>query len=234
MTGEPNGEWDRDDDHGSDPTVPGPGPRETPGTFLLLAAFLAVFVAGSVAEARYGADLYRVTVVEFDQLGRVWTWVSALFLHVNAVHLALNSLFLALFGRSVERIYDTRTLLAVFFLTGVPNAVLGTLLVGVNRCGLDTFGATACHVAGGGSSIALAGLVGFVTTHRPSAPLTLVPTIRVPLWGFTGGFLVVSVLGMYGPVDPLRALVGFPPGHAYHFVGVLLGLALGSVWRPDG
>jgi membrane associated rhomboid family serine protease len=208
--------------------------RETPATFALLTVFLVVFLGTRVAEARFGTDLYRAAAVEFRHLADVPTWVSASFLHGNRVHLLLNSAFLLFFGRSVERHYGSGPLVAVFLLVGVANAVLGTAFAAVNRCGLDAFRATTdCIAAGGGSSIALFGLVGFVTRHRPRAPLTLLPGVRVPLWGFTGGFLVVSVLGMYTPVDPLRTLLGFWPGHPYHFVGILLGLALGSVWRPD-
>lgn len=216
----------------SDGSFDGP---ETPATVALLGVFLTVYV-GQLLFSVTGGDWPVSLAVQSDRLWLVPTWLTANLIHGPPVHLLANSVFLYFFGSGVERTYGSRVLVGVFVVTGALTAVFGTVLAGMNDCGLAAFGAgTDCRAAGGGSSMALAGLVGYVTRRRPSIPFFFVPSSRlsVPLWSFTTVFLVVSLLGMYTPIDPLGAAVGFPPGHAYHFVGILVGAVLGSVWTPD-
>ncbi|QPV61834.1 rhomboid family intramembrane serine protease [Halosimplex litoreum] len=212
------------------------GESETPATVALLGVFLAVYVALVATEAQFDIVAFRSLAVRSDRLWLVPTWLTATLIHGPPVHLLMNGVFLFLFGGGLERTYGSRVLVTVFLVTGVVTAVLGTVLAGLNDCGLAAFRTgTGCRAAGGGSSMALAGLIGYVTRRRPSVPFYILPSSRasVPLWWFTATLLVVSLLGMYTPIDPLRAAVGFPVGHAYHFVGVLVGAALESVWTPD-
>lgn len=209
---------------------------DTPATAALLGVLLAVYIGQQLLSGQFGGGSHAPLAIRSDRLWLVPTWFTATLIHGPPVHLLLNGAFLYFFGRGVERTYGSRVLVGVFVTTGAMTAVLGTVLAGLNDCGIAAFQSTVgCQVIGGGSSMGLMGLVGYVTRRRPTVPFSFLLSSRlsVPLWTFTATFLAVSLLGMYTPIDPIRALLGFPPGHAYHFVGILAGGALGTVWTPD-
>ncbi|WP_459194588.1 rhomboid family intramembrane serine protease [Halosimplex sp. J119] len=208
---------------------------DAPATTALLGVLLAVYIGQQLLSGRFGGGSYAPLAVRSDRLWLVPTWFTATLIHGPPVHLLLNGSFLYFFGRGVERTYGSRVLVGVFVTTGAMTAVFGTVLAGLNDCGIAAFQSIeGCHIVGGGSSMGLAGLVGYVTLRRPTVPFSFLPSSRlsVPLWTFTAAFLAVSILGMYTSIDPIRGLLGFPPGHAYHFVGILAGGALGIVWTP--
>lgn len=201
---------------------------ETPVTFALAGLLVLVYVLHVFVDARYGEETLRyLFYVQSTDLERVWTWVTSPVGHVNEVHLAVNTMFLLLFGGSIEREYGGRVLAGVFFLTGVFTAPLGTVFGGAVHCG-PTAWLDSCSVAAAGSSMALFGLVGFATGVRPRGEVYLFPTsISVPMWGFSAFFVVLSLLAMFASFDPLAAVLGFYPGHEYHLIGLAVGGILG-------
>jgi len=221
------------DGHGTASATVSAQLRETPATLALLGTFLVVFLGVRVVGARSGYDVVALLAVQSDHLARVWTWVTSVVLHWLPVHLLFNGAFLYWWGRGAERGHGTRVFATVFFATGVGTAVVGTALGGFLTCGWAAFTAGGCHAVAGGASGALLGAVGYTTARMPSFRVQPFPAVETPLWAFTGVWVVVSVLGIVAPIDPLSALFGFQVGHVHHLVGVLLGLALGSVWRPD-
>lgn len=68
--------------------------------------------------------------------GDYWRAVTAMFLHQNFEHLFFNMLFLWLFGRALDRLFDTRKALVIFLLCGIA-AALATMTWNpmVNTCG---------------------------------------------------------------------------------------------------
>lgn len=204
--------------------------RETPATFTFMGVFLLVFV---VVRALGGSDVVLLLGVQSDQLGRVWTWVTNVFVHGVSVHLLANATFCYWVGSGFERGYGTGLFAAVFLATGVGAGVLGTALSGVLTCGGTAFATGGCQTVTGGASGALFGVVGYSTARTPSLRVQSFPGVTHPLWVIPGVVVAVSLLGLFAPVDPLSLLVGFEIKHATHLVGVLLGLALGTVWRPD-
>ncbi len=64
-------------------------------------------------------------VFSFNNLvhGRVWTLVTALFVHGNVLHLFGNMLFLFVFGNTLEKTVGARNHLTIFF-TGGYNIVV--------------------------------------------------------------------------------------------------------------
>lgn len=212
------------------------GRIEAPATAGLLVALLACYVAQQFALARYGRPAVEQFVAHSERLYWVWTWATQIFLHANATHLFLNATALYLFGRSIENRYGSRALVIVFLATGVATAPLGIALGVINACGLGALQpGVACGVSVAGASTALCGLLGFMTRLRPSGEMYVIPASfspTVPLWAFTGGFLVLSVLGMYTPFDPLSALVGLSVMHHAHVVGIAVGVGLATVWQP--
>jgi membrane associated rhomboid family serine protease len=112
-------------------------------TIVLLAVNVAAFVfsfllsiGGGRTEVlvRLGA---MVPVLVAD--GQYWRLVAAIFLHVNIVHLLLNSLGLAIFGNLVESVIGGARMLAVYLVSGfVASAVsfafgsVGSIAVGAS------------------------------------------------------------------------------------------------------
>lgn len=233
MSGETD---DRPVDGGGGHTGSGPdGPselRETPATFAFMGLFLAVFLGVRVLGVETGSDVVLSLAVQSDHLGRVWTWVTSVFVHGVPVHLLANAAVCYWVGSGVERGYGTRRFVAVFLVTGVASGVLGAALSGFLTCGEAAFAAGGCEAVAGGASGALLGVVGYSAARTPSLRVQSFPGVTHPLWVVPAVVVVVSVLGLFTPVDPLSALLGIPVKHGVHLVGVLVGLALGSVRRP--
>jgi membrane associated rhomboid family serine protease len=59
--------------------------------------------------------------------GRVWTLVTALFLHADILHLLGNMLFLYVFGNTLEKEVGTQKTMLAFFSGGILAFILGTL-----------------------------------------------------------------------------------------------------------
>ena len=57
--------------------------------------------------------------------GRVWTLMTALFLHADILHLAGNMIFLYAFGNALEKEVGTEKTLVAFFAGGVMSLLLG-------------------------------------------------------------------------------------------------------------
>jgi len=72
---------------------------------------------------RYGQ--YNLFVLN----GRYWQLFTAMFVHVNIVHLLGNMLFLLIFGLRAEELFDIQEYLLIYFLSGLAGNLL-TLLFG--------------------------------------------------------------------------------------------------------
>jgi rhomboid protease GluP len=56
--------------------------------------------------------------------GEYWRLVSAIFLHVGASHLAINSISLVIMGGLTERLYGHRNFISIFLVTGVMGSTV--------------------------------------------------------------------------------------------------------------
>jgi membrane associated rhomboid family serine protease len=57
--------------------------------------------------------------------GRLWTLVTALFIHTDILHLAGNMIFLYVFGNTLEKEVGTGKTLSAFFVGGILSFLLG-------------------------------------------------------------------------------------------------------------
>ncbi len=95
--------------------------RPRSATVVLLALIVGTFVletalGGSTDPevlVRLGA-MYRPGIAD----GELWRLVTAMFVHIGALHLLLNAYGLFLFGGLIESALGTRRFLAVYFVTG--------------------------------------------------------------------------------------------------------------------
>ncbi len=141
--------------------------------------------------------------------GRVWTLLTALFVHANAVHLFGNMIFLFVFGSTLEQEVGRRNHLTVFFTGGLAAFILSLPFV---PRGAGTLGASA-------AIFTLAACVMLVRPFKFSW-LFFAPQGLVALLYFVYNVIVVT--------HPSR-IHGYDPHVAYvaHIIGFLAGLPFG-------
>lgn len=205
--------------------------QATPVTTGLAWVLLSAFLGQEVAVRLWGEQVLALVVVHSERLHWVWTWFTASFVHATPIHIGLNGVFLVLWGRTIEQWHGSRFLAVAVVVTGTVWMLSGTVLAGLVHCGVGATGG--CHVGPmGGASGALVGLLGVLTWHSPSAPVTLLPRVSAPLWTFTGGFVAVSLLGIATPIDPMSVLVGIDVAHVHHLAGLGAGVGVAAVREP--
>jgi len=161
----------------------------------------------------WGADSSVATFLAFSTTnvlaGRIWTVVTALFIHANLAHLVGNMLFLYVFGNTLENVVSGRNVLIAFFAGGIATSILSmpfypvdTLLVGASA-----------------AIFTLAAAVMLIKPYKFSW-LFLLPT-----------GLVAIVYFLYNVVAVYR---GFSGEVAYisHVIGFLIGIPIGISWSP--
>ncbi len=151
--------------------------------------------------------------------GRVWTLVTALFVHANVLHLFGNMLFLFVFGNTLENTVGSRTHAAIFFTGGLSAFVLSLLFM---PRGAGMLGASA----------AIFTVAACVMLVRPLkfSWLFLAPQGLVALIYFVYNVVVVSHPSLIRGYDPHVAYVA-------HIIGFLAGLpfgiALSDHWKRN-
>ena len=151
--------------------------------------------------------------------GRVWTLVTALFVHANVLHLFGNMLFLFVFGNTLENTVGSRTHAAIFFTGGLSAFVLSLLFM---PRGAGMLGASA----------AIFTVAACVMLVRPLkfSWLFLAPQGLVALIYFVYNVIVVSHPSLIRGYDPHVAYVA-------HIIGFLAGLpfgiALSDHWKRN-
>jgi rhomboid protease GluP len=107
--------------------------RLTPTTFLV-AVNVLVYIYTSVA----GGDFIQTstaTLVQIGQLninvlnGQYWQLLTSIFVHVDLVHIALNMLFLIIFGLRAEQLFTTEEYFAAYMLSGLSGSLLTLFLM---------------------------------------------------------------------------------------------------------
>ncbi len=142
--------------------------------------------------------------------GRLWTLVTALFLHADFLHLAGNMIFLYAFGNALEKEVGATKTYAAFFTGGVLSFLLGVFFYDPNVYLI-------------GASAAIFTLTSVVLLVKPLKfsliffmPLGLVALIYIM-------FNIVAVqTGMEGNV-----------AYVSHVIGFAVGIPLGAMWSKN-
>jgi len=149
--------------------------------------------------------------------GRVWTLVTALFVHASPLHLFGNMLFLFVFGNTLEKMIGRNYHLIVFFLGGLTAFLLSMLFFTPDTGML-------------GASAAIFTLAACVMLMKPLkfswlflAPQGLVAII----------YFVYNAVLVYDPT--LIPGLGYDPSVAYiaHIIGFTFGVPFGISWSPQ-
>ncbi|MFB6154988.1 MAG: rhomboid family intramembrane serine protease [Haloferacaceae archaeon] len=176
--------------------------------------FLTLFLSGP--------GLFNdVFVLRSDQLFYVWTWVTSIFAHspVSFFHIVGNSIVLYFFGPLVERYVGSKKFAALFLVSGV---VAGLSHVGVNFL-LNPTTVTAVL----GASGAIFAVLGVLTVLNPNMKIYLYFLIPIPMWLFTLGFAVLSVVFFIQPQTAASVGQG-NVAHFAHLTGLVIGLLYGE------
>ena len=146
--------------------------------------------------------------------GKVWTLVTALFVHASVLHLFGNMLFLFVFGNTLEKMIGRDYHLLVFFLGGFTAFLLSMPFFSPDTGML-------------GASAAIFTLAACIMLMKPLkfswlflAPQGLVAII----------YFLYNVVLVYDPT--LIKGLGYDPSIAYiaHIIGFTVGVPFGIVW----
>jgi membrane associated rhomboid family serine protease len=143
--------------------------------------------------------------------GRIWTPITALFIHADITHLFGNMIFLYVFGNTLENELKTSKTLIIFFIGGIVSFLLSVFFYEAN---VSMVGASA-------AIFSMAAVVMFLKPMRFSLvfmmPLGLVAIL----------YLIYNVLAVHydlqGNVAYLSHIVGFT-------IGIPFGIAWSKKW----
>ena len=149
--------------------------------------------------------------------GRVWTLVTALFVHASPEHLLGNMPFLFVFGNTLEKMIGRHNHLLVFFLGGFTAFLLPPIL-GIYSPDTGMLGASA-------AIFTLAACVMLMSPLKFSW-LFLAPQGLVAIIYFTLNAVIVTDPGLLGPG------IMFDQNVAYiaHVIGFTVGVPFGIAW----
>jgi membrane associated rhomboid family serine protease len=147
-------------------------------------------------------------------VGRLWTVVTAIFVHANLLHLLGNMIFLYVFGNTLESVTNSRRMLLAFFLGGLFSFPLS----------LPFFPSNATFV---GASAAIFTLTAVVMLLKPLrfSWLLLMPVGLVAVLYFLYNALAVY-LNQQSDVAYISHILGFA-------IGVPLGIAWSEKWKKN-
>ena len=175
--------------------------RSSTPVWALIAINIFVFIITTI----------RPDIVDYLALTRpifgsnYWTIVTAMFVHVNFLHIFFNMLTLYFFGIFCLQLIDDKWFLVVYFIGGILGNVL-FLLIGP------------IYSAVVGASGAIFAIGGILVMMRPTLRVQLYFLVPMPLWvGIIIGFL----------------LTAFSGGVAWqaHLGGLVVGLIAGFFFR---
>lgn len=179
-------------------------------TYILIAANIAVYIFTSIQSMNFFV-MENSVIAQYGQWnqyverGAYWQLFTAMFVHVNIVHLAGNMLFLFIFGLRAEGMFSIEEYLLIYLLSGFAGNLL-TLLFGP-------------YMISAGASGALFGMFGAVTIYvRRAIGQSIAGAL---LYAF---FLLILSAGL--GVNILAHLGGL-------VVGLLLGYSLAAMRKSN-
>jgi membrane associated rhomboid family serine protease len=148
--------------------------------------------------------------------GRVWTLVTALFLHASPAHLFGNMLFLFVFGNTLEKMIGRDYHLMVFFVGGFTSFLLPPAL-GIYASDTGMLGASA-------AIFTLAACVMLMNPLKFSF-LFMAPQGLVAIFYFAYNLIIVTT-------PAIATGLGYDPSIAYiaHIIGFTVGIPFGIAW----
>jgi len=117
----------------------------TPTTFLVTINIL-VYIYTSVVGGNF-IQTSTDTLVQLGQFninvwnGHYWQLLTSIFVHVDIIHLALNMLFLIIFGLRAEELFTTEEYFSIYMLSGLSGSLLTLFLMSPSTLSAGASGA---------------------------------------------------------------------------------------------
>ena len=117
----------------------------TPTTFIVTLNVL-VYIYTSVVGGNLIETDYRV-LLQYGQFnnsvlnGEYWQLLTSVFVHVDISHIALNMLFLIIFGFRAEELFKTEEYFSVYLLSGLSGSLLTLFFMSPNTLSAGASGA---------------------------------------------------------------------------------------------
>ena len=138
--------------------------------------------------------------------GKIWTLVTALYVHASPLHLFGNMLFLFIFGAALEREVGGKKTVGLFFLGGVLTFLIGIPFYSINTPLV-------------GASAAIFTLAGAIMLINP----TKLTIIILPVG-------LVAILFFLLNLYDISINVGGNVAYYSHVIGFLTGIPFGAIW----
>jgi len=178
-------------------------------TNVVILACVLISIYGWTADPAFVQQNLVFSLKNFLE-GRVWTLVTAIFVHANLIHLLGNMIFLYVFGNTLESVSNSKRMLLAFFLGGILSFLLS----------IPFFPSDATFV---GASAAIFTLTAVVMLLKPLrfSWLLLMPVGLVAVLYF-----VYNAVAVYYHVQDNVAYIS-------HIIGFSIGLPLGIAWSEQ-
>ena len=176
--------------------------------WLIIVCIAASLLTWNIANTEYERWLPYFVFSEQNLLqGRVWTVITALFIHSDIIHLGSNMVFLFVFGNTLEDVFRDRKPLIAFLFGGITSFLVSTAYYPANTI----------MIGASGAIFTLSAVV--VLTN----PLQFSFFFMMPLG-------LISVI--YFLYNAFAVYLGLPGNIAYiaHVIGFVLGVPLGIAW----
>jgi len=142
--------------------------------------------------------------------GRLWTLVTALFIHADILHLAGNMIFLYVFGNTLEKDVGAGKTLSAFFVGGILSFLLGVF-----------FYAPSDFLVG--ASAAIFTLTAVVLLVKP---LKFSFIFLMPLGLVAIIYIIYNILAIQSGAEGNIAYVS-------HVIGFAIGIPIGTAWTKN-
>jgi membrane associated rhomboid family serine protease len=176
--------------------------------WLIILCVAASLLTWNIVDTEYERWLSYFVFSERNLLqGRIWTAVTALFIHSDIIHLASNMIFLFVFGNTLEDVFKDHKPLIAFLFGGIASFLVSTAYYPSNTI----------MIGASGAIFTLSAVV--VLTN----PLQFSFFFMMPLG-------LISII--YFLYNAFAVYLGLPGNVAYiaHVIGFILGIPLGMAW----
>jgi membrane associated rhomboid family serine protease len=175
---------------------------------LILLCILVSIFAWTIEDQNIVEQFLMFSGDNFFQ-GKVWTPITALFVHDNLPHLVGNMFFLYVFGNTLEDVVGAKKTMAVFFFGGISSFLLSLLFYHPNVL-----------MIGASAAIFTVTAVVMLTKPLKFSMLFMLPVGLVAIIYF-----VYNLIAVYYEV-------GGNVAYASHIIGFMLGIPFGMAFSP--
>lgn len=172
---------------------------------LISSIIIAYFLEYSVLSGSQIVSYLAFSTISLLE-GKIWTLVTALYVHVSLLHLFGNMLFLFIFGVALEREVGGKKTIGLFFLGGVLTFLIGIPFYPINT---PLVGASA-------AIFTLAGAIMLI--HPTKLTIIILPVGLVAILFF--------LLNLYD----ISINAGGNVAYYSHVIGFLTGIPFGAMW----